>query len=100
MTTPRRIEFLPSFRTAHGTLTPKLQNATTAAVRHFVDRTSENALKVEKKSGLQGVWAFRVDRGIRVFFVQAKDPQGRTISRLFHVGEHDDYRTVTRKRPR
>jgi hypothetical protein len=65
-----------------------------------MERSNENALRVERKSGLEGVWAFRVDRGIRVFFVLGKDRQGRTINRLFHVGAHDDYRTVARKRPR
>ncbi len=97
---PRRTEILPSFIAAYRGLLPKIQNSVDQAVRHFIDRSNENALKVEKKSGLQGVWSFRVDRGIRAFFTQGKDAQGRTVNRLFHVGEHDDYRTVARKRPR
>jgi len=97
---PRRVVILPSFAASYRVLPSPIQNAVDEAVRRFIDRTNENALKVEKKSGLEGVWAFRIDRGVRAFFVQTKDARGRTINRLFHVGEHDDYRTVTRKRPR
>ncbi|HEX4110998.1 MAG TPA: hypothetical protein VH020_00545 [Stellaceae bacterium] len=97
---PRRIVKLSSFDDAYRDLSPQIQEAVDKALRHFFERSNENALKVEKKVGLEGVWAFRVDRGIRIFFVQGKDMQGRTINRLFHVGAHNDYRTVTRKRPR
>ena len=95
---PRRIRILPSFKSAYLGL-PELQNAIDEAVRHFVDRTNENALQVEKKAGLKGVWSFRIDRGNRAFFTQAKDGDGNTVNHLFHCGPHDDYRTVERKRP-
>jgi mRNA-degrading endonuclease RelE of RelBE toxin-antitoxin system len=97
---PRRLVLLPSFRAALQRLAPEQQDATREAVGHFRNRTNENALQVERKSGLKGIWSFRVDVGIRAFFVQGKDEAGRTVNRLFHVGHHDDYRTVGRKRPR
>lgn len=96
----RRIEFLPSFIAAYRKLPVHLHAPVDEAVRHFVERSNETALKVEKKAGPKGIWAFRVDRGWRIFFVQGRDGQGRTVDRLFHVGEHDDYATVARKRPR
>jgi mRNA-degrading endonuclease RelE of RelBE toxin-antitoxin system len=97
---PRRILLLPSFEAALRDLTPEQREATREALRHFRNRTNENALQVERKSGLKGIWAFRVDGGIRAFFVQGKDEAGKTVSRLFHVGHHDDYRTVKRRKPR
>jgi len=97
---PRRIKILPSFEAAYRRLPAKIQDAANAAIRHFVDRSNENALRVERKSGLRGIWSFRVDRGTRAFFTQGKDAAGKTINRLFHIGEHDDYRTVTRRKPR
>jgi hypothetical protein len=68
-----------------------------AAVAAFMDRSREQALRPERKSELDGVWTFRVDRDIRVFYTQERDAEGR-ISELFHVGRHDDYRTITRRR--
>lgn len=100
MTNPRNVILLRSFSVSLANLDQRTRNAVEEAVRHFINRTNENALRVEKKSGLEGIWAFRVDRGTRVFFVLGKDGQGRTINRLFHVGAHDDYRTVARRRPR
>jgi len=47
--------------------------------------------------GLGGIWAFRVTRGVRVFYTREKDEQG-AYSRLIHVGPHDDYQTVGRRR--
>jgi len=96
---PRRIELLPSFAAALKDLAPEIRDATLEAVKHFRNRTNENALQVERKSGLKGVWAFRVDRGHRVFFIQENGPDGDKVNQIFHVGPHDDYRTVTRKRP-
>jgi hypothetical protein len=66
-------------------------------VKRFIDRTTEHALLPERKKGLQGIWAFRVTRDVRVFYVQKKDAAG-TYSELFHVGPHDEYRTVGRKK--
>ena len=69
------------------------------AVRHFLERTNENALQVERKSGLEGIWAFRVTQGQRMFFLVRKEA-GQTINLLFHYGRHDDYRTVKERRPK
>jgi len=74
-----------------------LRGQTIEAVKQFIDRTAENSLQPERKTGLQGIWASRVTSGVRVFYVQKKDAEG-AYSELFHVGPHDDYRTVTRKR--
>jgi len=93
---PRRIEILESFRIAVRSL-PELTDAIAEAVKHFVARSNENALQVEKLT--KGMWSFRVDRGNRAFFDQAKDAHGNAVSRLFHVGPHDDYRTAHRKQP-
>jgi hypothetical protein len=68
-----------------------------AAIVAFIDRTRENTLRPEQKSGLPGIWAFRVDPNIRIFYTQERDAEGR-ISELFHVGRHDDYRIIMRLR--
>lgn len=75
----------------------ELQDQTIGAVRHFIERSAEHSLQPERKQGLADIWAFRVTSGIRVFYVQKKDPQG-AYSELFHVGRHDDYRTISRRR--
>ena|SRR5271155_3097300 len=94
---PRRVKTAPGFEKALRDLTPNLRVETIEAVRRFITRTAERSLQPERKAGLQGIWAFRVSSGVRVFYVQKKDAQG-TFSELFHVGPHDDYRIVTRKR--
>jgi len=93
---PRRVKTAPGFDGALRRLSPELRDQTIEAVRHFIARTAENALRPERKQGLQDVWAFRVTRGVRVFYVQRRDANG-TYSELFHVGPHDDYRTISRR---
>jgi len=66
-------------------------------VKRFVERTAENSLQPERKQGLAGIWAFRVTSSIRVFYEQKSDADG-AYSELFHVGPHDDYRTISRRR--
>jgi hypothetical protein len=95
---PRRVTTAPGFHRALRDLTPDLQEQTIAAVRRFINRSAEHALQPERKQGMQGIWAFRVTTGVRVFYVQKKDASGR-YSEIFHVGHHDDYRTVSRRRP-
>jgi len=68
-------------------------------IARVINRTAENALKIERKGGLLGIWAFWVTLGIRVFYTQKTDSDGR-YAELFHIGHHDDYRIVKRKRPR
>lgn len=98
--TPRRIVFAASFGAALRAFPPDQQDAIADAVKKFRARTAENALRVERKEGID-CWAFRVPgvSGVRVFFVQDRDEEGR-FSRLFHVGPHDDYRTVKRRIPK
>ena len=95
---PRRVKTAPGFDKALRDLPLNLRDQTIETVKRFVDRTAERSLQPERKKGLQGIWAFRVTTGVRVFYVQKKDEAG-TYSELFHVGPHDDYRTVSRKRP-
>ena len=96
---PRRVFFAAGFDRAFRSLRPELQEQVRQAIHHFRERTNENALPPERKAGLQGIWALRVTRDIRVFYTQEKDAQG-SYSRLVHVGPHDDYRIVERRRPR
>jgi hypothetical protein len=93
---PRRVKTAPGFNKALRELQPDLRDQTIEAVKRFISRTAENALRPERKSGLQGIWTFRVTSGVRVFYVQKKDASG-TYSELFHVGHHDDYRIVSRR---
>lgn len=94
---PRRILFTANFNKAFRDLNPELQLQALAAIQNFRDRSAENSLRPERKSGLRGIWAFRVTSGVRVFYTQEKDEQG-AYSELFHVGPHDDYRTIERRR--
>ncbi len=94
---PRRVKTAPGFDRALRELPPNVREQTIRAVRHFIDRTAENSLQPERKQGLRGVWAFRVTSGVRVFYVQKRDGEG-AYSELFHVGPHDDYRTISRRR--
>jgi mRNA-degrading endonuclease RelE of RelBE toxin-antitoxin system len=94
---PRRVKTAPGFDKALRDLPPNLRDQTITAVKQFIDRTAERSLQPERKEGLQGIWAFRVTTGVRVFYVQKKDAAG-AYSELFHVGPHDDYRTVSRRR--
>jgi mRNA-degrading endonuclease RelE of RelBE toxin-antitoxin system len=95
---PRRVKTAPGFDKALQVLSPHLREQTIVAVQRFIDRTGEHSLQPERKKGLQGIWAFRVTGGVRVFYVQKRDAAG-AYSELFHVGPHDDYRTVVRKKP-
>jgi len=95
---PRRVRYADGFTEALRSCTPDLQQRTIEAIQHFINRTAEHAVRPERKSGLHGIWAFRVTRGIRVFYLQERDADG-SYSLLFHVGPHDDYRTVERRRP-
>ncbi|HZK91723.1 MAG TPA: hypothetical protein VFC56_16400 [Stellaceae bacterium] len=76
---------------------PNFNSKVIDAIQHFANRSAENALQPERKMGLGGIWAFRVTRGVRVFYTREKDEQG-AYSRLIHVGPHDDYQTVGRRR--
>jgi len=96
---PRQVRFTAEFIECLGDCTPELRQQIESKIRDFINRSAENALRPERKSGLPGIWAFRVTRAVRVFYIQKKDERG-TYSELFHVGPHDDYRTVERKRPR
>jgi mRNA-degrading endonuclease RelE of RelBE toxin-antitoxin system len=95
----RRIYLAPGFGSALRKLEPDVQELVKEAVRKFRDRSAESSLQPEKKSGLKGIWAFRVNLAIRVFYVQRRDKTG-TYNELFHVGSHDDYRTVINKKPK
>src|SRR6266851_1789553 len=94
---PRRVRFTAAFTRDLRKLSPDLQTTSMAAVAAFIDRSAENSLRPERKSGLEGVWAFRVTRGVRVFYTQESDERG-AISELIGVGQHDDYRTIARRR--
>jgi hypothetical protein len=94
---PRRIRFASAFERSYLNFPDETRRMIDAAVAAFIDRSRENALRPERKSGLEGIWTFRVDLGIRVFYTQERDAEGR-ISELFHVGRHDEYRTITRRR--
>jgi hypothetical protein len=96
---PRRIVLSGGFDRAFRELTLDLQRQVRDAIQNFRNRSAENALRPERKSGLGGIWAFRVTSGVRVFYTQLRDEHG-AYSELFHVGPHDDYRTVVRRRPR
>ena len=94
---PRRVKTAPGFDKALRDLPANPRNQTIEAVKRFIDRTGERSLQPERKRGLPGIWAFRVTSGVRVFYVQKKDAEG-VYSELFHVGPHDDYRTISRRR--
>ena len=93
----RRIRVTAAFDRSYNKFPPNTQLLIDDAVAAFVDRSREHALRPERKSGLNDIWTFRVDRGIRVFYTQERDAKG-LVSELFHVGRHDDYRTITRRR--
>lgn len=94
----RRLVLGDGFGAAFRKLDPDLQKDVREAVGKFRDRSAENSLRPEKKSGLKGIWAFRVNSGVRVFYFQRRDGKG-AYSDLFHVGPHDDYRTIANKKP-
>jgi hypothetical protein len=93
---PRRVKTAPGFEKALREQPPDLRDQIIDAVKRFIDRTAENSLRPERKSGLPGVWASRATSGVRVFYTQKKDADGG-YSELFHVGPHDDYRTIGRR---
>ena len=97
MRKPRRARSTRAFERSYLKFPPETQLIIRAAVEGFINRSRENALQPGRKSELKGIWAFRVDRDIRVFYTQERDTEG-TICELFHVGRHDDYRTITRRR--
>ena len=94
--TPRRIELLPSFQEAYASLPVRMKERVEAAIAHFVERDAENSLRPELKHGFEGIWSFRINQGYRVFYAKERDEEG-TVFRLFHVGHHDDYRSLKRK---
>jgi hypothetical protein len=96
--TDRRLALGDGFKAAFRKLDPALQEETLEAIRKFRNRSAESSLQPEKKSGLKGIWAFRVNQAIRVFYVQRQNANG-AYSELFHVGPHDDYRTILNKKP-
>jgi mRNA-degrading endonuclease YafQ of YafQ-DinJ toxin-antitoxin module len=95
---PRRVRFAAGFDRSFERLSEAAQRAIEEAVAAFIDRSREHALKPERKAGLRDIWTFRVNLELRVFYTQEKDEEGRRVSELFHVGKHDDYRTITRRR--
>ena len=95
----RRITLGDGFQTAFRKLSPDIQEAVLISVRQFRERSAENSLRPEKKAGLKGVWAFRVNLGVRVFYIQRRDNIG-IYSHLFHVCPHDDYREIASKHPK
>jgi hypothetical protein len=97
MRKPRRVRHTRAFERSYLKFPPETRLIIDAAVEAFAKRSRENALQPGPKSGLEGIWTFRVDRDIRVFYTQERDAEGR-ISELFHVGRHDEYRTITRRR--
>ena len=76
----RRIKYAPGFDRSLRKLSQENRERTIEAIRHFIDRTAENSLRPEKKSGLKGIWAFRVTDGVRVFYVQNRDGEGASAS--------------------
>jgi hypothetical protein len=96
---PRRVRRERAFDEALRKLPRELQEATIAAVGAFINRSRERALRPERKQGAGEIWAFRVTSAVRVFYVQDRDESGR-VSVLFHVGRHDDYRSIIRRRPK
>ena len=93
---PRRVVLTARFGEALKRLSISEIKMVRKAVGHFINRTAEYAIQARPKAGLD-CWAFRVPgTGIRVFYVPGKDDRGR-YEELFHVGHHDDYRTVKRK---
>ena len=95
---PRRVKTAPGFENALRKLPRELQDQVIEAVTRFRNRDAERSLQPQRKAGLRGIWAFRVTSGVRVFYVQNRDSEG-AYSELFHVGPHDDYRTISRRRP-
>lgn len=97
---PRRIVLADNFRSALSNFGATERDRIQQAIRQFRDRGAENALRPTLKEGLK-CWAFRVpgSGGIRVFYEQRTDTEGR-YALLFHVGRHDDYRTVQRRLPK
>jgi mRNA-degrading endonuclease RelE of RelBE toxin-antitoxin system len=73
---PRRVRYTPDFQKALRNLPPELQTQVIRVVDHFINRTAENSLRPERKQGLDGILAFRVTTGVRVFYQQAKDDKG------------------------
>ncbi len=94
---PRRVRFAAAFGRSYQKFPAEMQQMIDTAVQAFIQRSREHALRPERKAGLRDIWTFRVDLGVRVFYTQEQDIEGR-ISELFHVGKHDDYRIITRRR--
>lgn len=80
-------------------LTPDQAEAVRQSLKRFIDRSAEHSLRPEKKSGLGGIWAIRVNSGDRLFYVQETRSDGQTVSVFFHYGPHDDYRVIERLKP-
>ena len=87
----RRIRADKSFKKALEKLPADVREATRDALKDFIARSRENSLRPEQK--LSGVWAIRVDRNYRAFYMQEKDADGK-VHVFIHVGPHDDYRML------
>jgi hypothetical protein len=94
----RRVKFAPGFERTLRNLSIEEQEHAIKAIRQFIDGTAENSLRPEKKKGLKGIRAFRVTDRIRAFYIQKRDGEG-TYNELFLVGQHNEYRTIKRKKP-
>lgn len=94
----RRIKILDDFMLCLRDLPDDIVQGTKVALKQYIERSAENSLRPEYKNGLD-VWAIRITKGYRAFFMRHKDDNGR-IDVFFHVGPHDDYRSVKRLRPR
>ena len=93
---PRRVVLTARFVEALKAIRTDEQERVKKAIGQFINRTAENAIQAKPKTGLD-CWAFRVPgTGIRVFYDPKRDDRGR-YAELFHVGYHDDYRTIKRK---
>lgn len=94
----KRVKYAPGFDRSLRKLSPEDRERVIAAIREFINRTAEHSLRPERKKGLPGIWAFRVTDSIRAFYTQKRDKEG-AYSEIFHVGPHDDYRTVKQRKP-
>lgn len=95
----RRIQFHDRFRKSLMKLSPEIILATQESLRKYKSREAGNGLKPEPKNGSPEFWAIRVTQNYRAFFVKMKDDMGR-YDLFFHVGPHDDYRSVSRFVPK
>lgn len=91
----RRVEITPAFEDAYLALSPQLQDRVVAALSSFSEMTADNSLRPELKNGFDNVWSIRVSKGYRAFYKKLRDKEG-AIFYMFHVGPHDDYKSLKR----